>query len=349
VVIREQRIASDSTLSRACLSDLRASLLRRPDLNPETLVAPLPSTAGRVMWDMLLGDLNWSGPATAPLNEGLWVDPGTAMSLATGDMTWTDDAYTPQREWAIRLNDRLWPSESSQVQQALPNGSDPYRPLFVWDFVARRAEFGDLYARNPLLSSQERDKYIGKPDVIQIVVFVRRIDQNIRMPRVVGATLRDVLLAASRSAQGLLTNIVNVTDERLPVAVDTTGLPTNNGVGDYSLPILVRANFDPTVVARNRIRMDTSDPVLTTQVESLAKQPGQRIIDNLGNVYTVKASDEADPNTPVQPYEVVVDPPIPFAVAGPASGSPNTIRQIVFTPQIPVAVEILTFKRPVAN
>lgn len=360
VVIREQRISSDTTLGRSCLNDVRALLLQNPQFNPDTLPTVLstgaPALPGRTMWDLLLTNKTWSGPynATGGTNQGLWQGwrPGSTstgtLDPDLGDMYWDDNAYPqPAKKWQLHLTDRLWPNESSQVREQLPNGVDPYRPVFVWDIAARRAEFGDLYARSIGDTAPEYPLFIGKQDVVQVAVFVRRIDLNIRLPRSSpGVTLRDVLLSASRVSESLPTNVYNAAEQRLPVTVDTNGLPTNTGdptLGGYSQLIFVDAHLDAT--HRNRIIMDSGS---VTEQRQARRQPGQKVVDNLGNVYTVLAQDADDPSYVPPDNELIVDPPVPYTVADFATGSASTIRQLVFTPQIPVAVEVLTLKRPVA-
>ena len=83
-------------------------------------------------------------------------------------------------------------------------------------------------------------------------------------------------------------------------------------------------------------------------------QSGQKILDNLGNVYTVRGiPDELEPgNLGMSSSEVLIDPPVPGYVPDPAGQGydPNgsgAMRQIVFTPQIPVAIEVFTITRTV--
>ena len=65
--------------------------------------------------------------------------------------------------------------------------------------------------------------------------------------------------------------------------------------------------------------------------------PGQKLVDNLGNIYTVIGADPDVDNA------VIIDPPVPATVA--ETGLPGYepweyLHQVVFTTQIPAAVEV---------
>src|SRR5690606_122403 len=103
-------------------------------------------------------------------------------------------------------------------------------PQFVWDFAARRVR-----------------TELGEPRKIQVVLFVRRIDPNIRVPRGENPstnrpyTLYDVLAAGTA----------------LPVAVDRgDGLPVPNGnPADhaYAAPQVLEVTFNPQRPDRIRL------------------------------------------------------------------------------------------------
>jgi hypothetical protein len=159
---------------------------------------------------------------------------------------------------------------------------------------------------------------------LQVVVFVRRLDQNIRVPA--GSTLFDVVTGNAGA------------NSRFPVAVDAaSGLPTNNGMGKYAEPVLVAASvglISPGNVRDRLVIRGTANEI------DLASVTGQKLVDNFGNVYTVRGV----PETPSQTGEVVVEPPVPPSVDPNNSGS--SLTQVVFMPQPPAAVRVLTITRP---
>src|SRR5262249_20920743 len=130
---------------------------------------------------------------------------------------------------------------------------------------------------------------------LQIAVFVRRIDLNIRVPRAnfptnppQPITLRDVLLNR---------NLQQPTDFCLPVCAypSTAGplayLPTNNGTianstPRYSLPVLLDQNtgvtpvFDPD----HPTWLEFTGMPSTDNRWKLISLVGQKLLDNLGNV-----------------------------------------------------------------
>jgi hypothetical protein len=348
VVVREQRVAADATLGKQIVEDVRAQLLSLPGFAPD-LKMPTSQPAGRIAWDMWIADKNWSGPNDQPLNAYLWQSWRTnEINVATGDLTFVDPVDT-RYTFKLPLAQRLWPSKSSQVVQILPAGADPYKPQFVWDVVGRRVDYGDQYARrypdpnNPaaILGSP----FYGKPDVIQLAIFVRRIDLSIRVPRKPGVTLYDVLAG---------TSAVSSNDVRFPVAFNpvTSTVMQNAGPNtvparaQYSQPLTL--NIDPSddLQERDHLAIDLSTGA-SQALFKLASQPGQKLVDNLGNIYTVKGYDAEDANGPPND-EIIVTPKVPSWVQAANSGQPNALRQIVFTPQIPAAVDIVTITRPVA-
>jgi hypothetical protein len=206
---------------------------------------------------------------------------------------------------------------------------------------------------------------------VQVAIFVRRIDLNIRVQNATypgsnpqrPITLYDVLTQRT----GLPTSPLPY-PYRVPVAVNSpatsgpndlvgTGrmyLPTNNGISGsgqslsdlfYSGPIMLTPTYDPAKPARLSFSISATDSRFR-----LVSQPGQKIVDNLGNVYTVLG--EPEDQTSANPA-ILIDPPVPASVPDPSLnfpiggiGNPYTIRQIVFVPQIPAAVKVFTISRP---
>ncbi len=204
------------------------------------------------------------------------------------------------------MRDRVWPDAAGGNTQ----------PRFVWDFVARRLPSA-----------------AGVPQQVQVAVFVRRIDPNIRIPA--GATLFQTITQQLPEAQWKVA--VGVTANK-PL---NKRRPTLDGTGDYAKIFKVDVDFKST----NRSRLTLMDPndALTWQLFS---RPGQRLVDNIGNVYTVIGEDKELANS------VLVDPPVAEWVGDtwpgslPSQSDPkyraacSTLRQVILTPQIPAAVTV---------
>lgn len=291
VVVTAQRDASEATLGVSAINSAKAYLRSRPDLIRVTngeYVQPgnQPVIIGFGVWTE---NTNWSRP---PM--GLWETlQGSELDPVTGEMIF--DRVGGLRT-SIRVGDRLWPGEASGAA-----------PQLVWDFVGRRMAVGET-----------------DPAVVQIAMFVRRVDQNIRVPQ--GRTLREVL-----------TGQVPQNQRRVPVGVQSSTSrpqPTLDGTGDYAVPILMNVRYDD--LEPDGFFLDGG----TALEKALAAQVGQRLVDNLGNVYLVRGTDSrfAPPGT----YRVLVDPPVPSGVRSTNAGNfvLGRMVQVVFTPQIPASVSV---------
>jgi prepilin-type N-terminal cleavage/methylation domain-containing protein len=376
VVVREQRLAADASMGAAVIASAR-----------NTLSGPMSGTPnGRVSaWDVWLDDSNWSRRYEwEPWNGGTYTSPlvmihshlrerrelSYSSDLSTGTLMWeyrpivrerntnTDPTGTPT--WipegpnqsppyrigyplafplqALTMRDRLWPNPG--VLGA--GGGLTHRPQFVWDIIARRVNTsGAASVGTPVNRSDA-------PAQIQVAIFVRRIDMNIRLPRRAGAnrtlTLYEVL--TGNLDPSLPGGALGTLERRLPVAVDRDGLPTGNGTngdltGDptfnaYAAPLTLDASF-PTGGIRERL--DLSGPPVPRR---LAGQIGQRLVDNLGNIYTVREVD----GSAAGPYWVRIEPPVPDWVPSGNNTAEPTLRQVAFTPQIPATVSVFTITRP---
>ena len=218
----------------------------------------------------------------------------------------------PTASTAVRIpvGERLWP----------PPNSGRGGPVFVWDVVFRRVP----PASNATI--------LLKPE-IEVAIFVRRVDSAIRTN---GQPVWQVLMS----------------DDVHPVAEDeNTGLPTANGLGVYSIPRRMDVVFEELPSGeRDRIRLvqesaagfgvnaaSANDETL----KDLLSRPGQKIVDNLGNVYTVTGVDDELEDT------IIVDPPVPTSARETNDGGAEeyrTLHQLVFTPQIPAAVEVFRLR-----
>jgi hypothetical protein len=173
---------------------------------------------------------------------------------------------------------------------------------------------------------------------LRVAVFVRRIDPGIRIAP--GSTLID----------SILNKYV------VPVAVDSNGLSTLNGVGNYS------TFFYPTVSMAYRRFGATSGPFTVLQFGpatppqafAAVRQVGQQLVDNDGIIYTVVAL----PDEGAAYYgstgalnTVVVSPGLPFEyLLSPADGQtqsplvPGRTIEMLCTPQIPASVQIVELR-----
>lgn len=166
------------------------------------------------------------------------------------------------------------------------------RPRFVWDFIARRMDTAD-----------------GEPERLQFAIFVRAAD-----------TGREVTYGA------LHTKDPDDIPDRLAIGVTSTGTPTLNGRGEYSRVRTLRIRLNS--VKRDRIEiLGGQDAVLTAQ----AKQPGQKLVDNLGNVFTVVGSPSD------MPTMVLIQPTLPSWL----SNGDARVFEAAFTPHVPASVAIV--------
>lgn len=293
VVVREQRIASESTRAVIAANNAKAYLRARPDLN--RLVGDGTGSRGasgspgsspvEMGFGVWLEDDGWSrGP------EYLWQLPSGAYDLSSGAIRFRDGGGP---EVVIRVADRLWPDASAGAQ-----------PQLVWDIVGRRVGPDD-----PRSDANQR--------TVQLAVFVRRIDPGIRVPP--GKTRREMLLANPGDPHF-----------RIPVSADrSTGRPRGDGLatgdGGYSAPRILDGI---QVVAPNVLEGDE-----TGSADDLWSRPGQVLVDNLGNIYRVLRQD------PDNPSRVVIDPPV-------TDINMNRVTQVVYTPQVPAAVEVFQITVP---
>jgi type II secretory pathway pseudopilin PulG len=328
VIVKQQRVATDNTLGVSIAKAAEAYLRNRPEFNPA-------STANNNAWNDWINDQTWS---RAQAGGYLWQPWRTTssppeMDIVSGDMTFSLTSIGTPSWVTIKLEDRLWPSTSSQPMGVLAAGTDPYRPQFVWDMVGRRVQVNK-----------------NDPRQVQVAIFVRRIDPNIRIPRTMlrpgipaTVTLLDVLTNRRNNLTG--------NDVCIPVAVESEANPVptyrgNNGPGNriYGNVQSLNATFDPLFPDRIEFTGSTFGTNFQTLVD-LASRPNQKLVDNLGNVYTVREVLD-DPTR----YLVQVDPPIPRTVTNTRPASLNDIdhsfRQVIFTPQIPGAVRVFTITRP---
>jgi len=195
----------------------------------------------------------------------------------------------------LTINGQPLPLSDRLTPPAFSEGVDPQ---FVWDFAARRTG----------------------PNQLELAVFVRRIDTGITLsqPRQRAYTLSHALAGTD----------VGASYARVPVGEDNSGRPTLNGTPQYSsLRVLDVEPLDQGV----RLRFAKNTPA---GLLAALRQPGQKLIDNTGEVYTVAKADDIDRSG------VVLEQPVP----------PDVILRIerdgfqlsvLATPQIPAAAAVL--------
>ncbi len=224
------------------------------------------------------------------------VDPDTGASVIN----------PPQGPFAsvdvkIPLSDRLFPQTLT--------------PQFVYDLAIHRVPNS-----TPTIND----------DAIQLAVFLRRIDPRVKPAQ--GFPLYQVLTGDGLNAQL----------RQIPLSADANGLPLPGGQGPfYSTPqrLAVDVDYDasrPETLSRDILEFRRPTTQVETELVDAAMRVGQRLVDNLGNVYEVVASDREQSR-----YRVRVTPPIPPSITEASlTGAPTTqsIREVVFTPQRPAAV-----------
>ncbi len=320
VVIRQQRIANETTLGVNAANNAIATLRGRTDLRtPQRNTGPAGDISPWRAWR----DSTQTGAQTglfAPNRQGHWVVPQYDQS--TGELrlpTGTGVNFQNTDRFAIPVSQRLTPSPT-------PGGPPP---RFVWDFVARRVMPSDL---NPV-PTDPTDPRVRR-DAVQVAVFVRRIDPSIRLPG--GVTL----------ARSFVDPTLPADARRVPVAVGTDGRPTLNGLigggnAGYARPMvlqpgsLVYDDFTSTATnPRSRLRLSTStgsaqlhgtDPQTAI---ALASQINQLLVDGFGNIYRVIGRDGED---------LIIDPPVPAWVR-----NASDLRSIAFVPQVAAEAKVFT-------
>ncbi len=314
-VIAQQRSAVDTTKGAATAATAAATLRAGGELanwavlsddkyfSQEQNALPDGGGAGGPFLPTSLWEAEWPLPETlipGGTNFNLYKNEGT---IAFG-RTLTDMEYPLQR---IPELARLSPPAFS--------GRDPQ---YVWDFVARK---------HPATKR------------IEVAMFVRRVDTRIR-------TGRDTSLSEVLARPGVFA--VAVDGDGRPAPGDRASayaVPLVLGIEvpqDGDGPILDRVRFLRTLGAGG-LTAFTGAPTLPIRVE-LASLKGQKLVDNFGVVRTVVEVIENEIDT------VRIDPPFTEqqALGGFADGfppptnsvDPSLAQQVVFTPQIPVSIEV---------
>lgn len=226
--------------------------------------------------------------------------------------------------FSIPLDQRLLPV-ASKPSASLGDPSLP-TPQFVWDMAVRRLRSLPVEGTDQATTSDSRK--------VQVAVFVRRLSPRIEPPR--GLTLRQSILDFS----------LPVIDRRWPVAVDADGWATNNGLAtdEYSTPVVISAEFNENQIdGAGRAIRDRLTLVRATDAQwRQASQPGQILVDNLGNTHTVIG---VDTRSGAGPRSLRLSKPIPAGIRGLPTVQADqfdALGEVVMVPQVPAAVLVFT-------
>lgn len=288
-------------------------IIREQKIGNDIIIGTLAGNSARASFQGMIQEPNFwvdaravltgNAPDTGiPYEQGAWLPAEIEPAgLETGEVHFPE---VGGNSMLLPLKFRLYPFDAPAAQ-----------PQFVWDLALQRIADGDTSIDN---------------DALRVAFFVRRADPRIRVPK--GTSLYRAFAGRTGLPQA---------DWRVPVAEDTDGVPSYDGLGDtqprYSqirtMEIEFRYNPTGTAEQRRRDRLYVRPGDRTSVEWRLAKQPNQKLIDNLGNVYTVLESGTLNAN---EEY-IRISPEVPAYVT-----RNDQIREIAFTPQ--VAAAIVTWK-----
>jgi hypothetical protein len=312
VVLREQRIGTDNIQGVLVTNNAR-SLLAHMDLNA---LLPTAGPPGRSVWpNWRWREMDGEAELDDPDYElGEWMVPEVDTD---GAALFGDPASAPSTV-LLPLAARMYPMA----------GSDGDRPQFVWDIAVHRVP--DWVANNTSLI-----------DPLHAVIFVRRVDPRIRVGP--DRTLAEVLLDDSIPAG----------ERRLPVGklAGNSVLPTLDGTDgsagglEYSVPITADRGSDFALTATDNMPphdegryINNLDLGAANGIARVMAQPNQRLVDNLGNIYTVERV-EPDPVN-LGRSRLLINPPIAAQLTNNNANEPRIV-QFIFTAQIPAGVVVM--------
>jgi type II secretory pathway pseudopilin PulG len=220
----------------------------------------------------------------------------------------------------LRVSDRL--NLPSYVQGSATE------PTLVWD-LAMCLEDEKPSVRNP-----DDDVATRALPGVRVAIFVRRIDSAVRVT----------------PGYALIQDFID--GRRVPIGSDDTayGNPTLNGTGSHSIPMYV------DVTEARQSRRNGPYDILQLEVQDAASPgsqrdkalvqalglPGQILVDNLGGVHTVLRNVRRVNGTTVY-NEVLLEKGISEKAVRLANDNNNPL-QVVLTPQVPVAVRVITIR-----
>lgn len=332
VILAEQRDAFDATNGEAAAQFVENMMQAGSEIvDLDELFTP---EFGRVE-----GNLPGAQPGLINGAEGtptsLWIVAGPAALDGdpgfVGAIPGTRPADFSNGAWSSNTRGNVASDEVLPVSARLfPQVDSGLDPRFVWDLVARRSP----------VSSR-----------VEMAVFVRRIDGRIRVPR--RFTLSDVLT----NDRG----VPDISGAVLPLAIDQSSgrIITDDGNNDdavYPVPQSLSAGVYQDQLSWLVFEVDPTDEDVDTTL-GFVRQVGQKLLDNTGVVRTVVGLPQpvnGQPLANLADRAVVVDPPFKRANAGNGRTVGNSatdsaryswVQQIVFTPQIPVAVRVFSLEQ----
>lgn len=322
VVIREQRLGTDA-INGLIVANSAKAMLTGVDWTKQATTPP-PNGAPSTVWGLLRQDttrgaLGSSGSPDYHEAGGWWVPEidTTSVSATSLQGRITTPAYTFRLK--VPLEYRLYPA---------PGSGQP--PQYVWDFALRR----------DVSSSNER---------LLMAVFVRRIDPGIRLPPRSDKDY-DRLTELSKSLLNVKALKGTGPEARLPVGEDQNGRQTGDGTDGaggtqyYSNLRRARVSFKSAGIEPLRDRLYYEGVLGVGDIEQEWEhlgQSNQRIIDNLGNVYSVIGTD-----TDARGRYLKLEPNIPPSVTTtrPTGALVDPLFSVMYTPQVPVSVQVFEVK-----
>ena len=316
VVVRAQRLSTEDTLGTAAVNSARASL---SSYNYRSAMVPwnINNAADtRSFWR------DWRNDTVNGLNEP---SSGPNNPSAADLGYWRIPLYNNDTNAIIMgapANNAQGRPLSSQIilpvrERLVPLGAagDP-APQFVWDIAVHRV---------PDFNGATDATF----DDLEVAVFVRRLDPRIKPTQ--GYT---VYQAITGERAGGVANA----ERRRPVGVFNSGpqdgLPSGDGTGDYAAPITLDVEYrynPPGESFRDRLYILGS----ATQAQwEMVRQIGQKLVDNMGQIHTVRQwVDDGTDRYLVLEAQVNTPP-----------SSRGLLQQVVFTPQVPASVFIHRIK-----
>ncbi|MBL8885723.1 MAG: type II secretion system protein [Phycisphaerales bacterium] len=352
LVVRQQREAQDTVVGVSAARAAESFLTQHQgyfDITAPNDMIGLNTPSGKNGWGALswamyktawakraedFGHIRWSTLFNENNPDGQTAIYGSNAEIAAGALEsappirgamyfprYSNNALVPNKGVAIKPYDRLIPMPSANT-----------KPIFVWDVVPMLATPIDISPTSQITTQTTFP--------LRVTVFVRRIDQGIRLPY--DQNTKTTMTLADAISQGKV----------LPLGSDADGMPSQNGLGAYP------EYFYPTVQTAYRRYGAESGPfnvihfkeAASAKSLAAARQVGQQLVDTEGNIYTVVAlPDETGTDIPysnVLDRAVVIEPGIPTGyLQSTTSKNENksdvrTSRELelLCTPQVPAYV-----------
>jgi len=368
---RGWQVLAEPWVYNTWISDLRQAFANSP--NATTINAPAGPTfefSNDALWEstwdwsgsnVVLNAFRSTGNITLSEESGVQAS-GDAARKGMPDSK--ADAYEvivrryPTASLPLTFERRIAGATIPLAQRLNPSGSpEADSPQYVWDIVARRMIPAPELRRQFLSTTttaqsleSKANRLAEQASTLQVAVFLRRVDPSIRT-----STIGTEKIKLRRS---FLDANLSVNDRRLPIGEEVGGgtlggAPTLNGTDGngglrYSLVRQVRAEFNIPNANSNTRRDLIETPTIADDNWAFISQIGQRVVDNLGNIYTIVGSE-----TLLGVRTLRIDPPVPASIT-PTDGADNlltsptftvqAIRQLIFTPQVPVSVFVTEVK-----